>query len=463
MKASLYNRFRCSVISLGIDAYIKKADKVIVAFSGGADSSFLLHMMKRYCNEENVLLEAAHVNHMIRGDESDRDENFCSDQCRKLGVDIHIKKVDIPSLCRNGSALEETARKERYSFFEELSKGNVLIATAHNSDDNLETVLLNISRGTSLAGLCGIPTVRDEKYIRPLLDFSSAEIRKACKDLSIPFVTDSTNLTADCSRNFIRMKITPLIKELNPSVCVNVRKMCSLLKEDADFLNSMADCALDDCERVKVRKDMILSLEKPLLSRVLIQLYEKTKKSLNISGPYLENVHLKDIISLLSVKNVPFTVSVPGSLEFVYDGSFVYFAAKKSNRNEFHPSGTEFELKPGKSALFNGYEIFCSDSESESPFDDCFCVKLNSDSINGTVSVRSRRDGDVIRFGSMTHKVKKLFSDSHMPLSKRNRIPVFFDSDGIVWIPSFPPRDGTGKHEKDGDFITLYCKEPLEE
>lgn len=146
----------------GISA-VKNAEKLIVALSGGADSSLLLDLACRYFENASTTVEAAHLNHMIRAEEADRDEAFCRVKAEQYGIKLHVKRVDIPALTANGGGTEEVARRERYAFFEELwhensEKGiSTYILTAHNADDNLETVIFNLLRGSALKGMCGIP------------------------------------------------------------------------------------------------------------------------------------------------------------------------------------------------------------------------------------------------------------------------------------------------------------------
>ena len=167
------------------------------------------------------MLEAAHLNHMIRGDEAERDENFCRETAERLGVRLYVRRRDVPALAITGGSIEEVARRERYSFFDDIcrnSKPKTLVATAHNADDNLETVLFNLMRGSGLRGMCGIPPIRDGKYIRPLLTFSGEEVRGICRTDGIPFVFDSTNAETDYTRNRIRQRIVPELRAVAPTV-----------------------------------------------------------------------------------------------------------------------------------------------------------------------------------------------------------------------------------------------------
>ncbi|MBQ9719006.1 MAG: tRNA lysidine(34) synthetase TilS, partial [Clostridia bacterium] len=195
---------------------MRKAGTVIAAYSGGADSSCLLHHLVRWCAGNGVTLAAAHVNHGIRGEDADRDERFCRETCGKLQVPLYVLREDVPALAaQSGRGLEETARSVRYSFFDRVSKeltgspDAAVVATAHNADDHLETVVFNLLRGSGTRGLSGIDPLRDGRFVRPLICDTGAEIRRWCENHRVPYVTDATNADTDYTRNFIRHNIVP--------------------------------------------------------------------------------------------------------------------------------------------------------------------------------------------------------------------------------------------------------------
>ena len=184
-------------------------DTVICAVSGGADSVCMLHVLLSLRNTLGITVEAAHFNHQLRGEESDRDEAFVRTLCAELGVVLHVDNGDVRArAAKTHESVEEAARALRYAFFSSLP---CLIATAHTQDDNLETVLLNLTRGTGLAGLCGIPPTRDS-FIRPMLAVSRAEIEAYLEQNGLPHVTDSTNFLPDARRNRLRQSVIPLLK-----------------------------------------------------------------------------------------------------------------------------------------------------------------------------------------------------------------------------------------------------------
>ena len=202
---------------------------VVCAVSGGADSVCMLHVLLSLRNTLGITVEAAHFNHQLRGEESDRDEAFVRTRCAELGVVLHVDNGDVRArAAKTHESVEEAARALRYTFFSSLPG---LIATAHTQDDNLETVLLNLTRGTGLAGLCGIPP-RRERFIRPMLAVSRAEIEAYLAQNGLSHVTDSTNFLPDARRNRLRQSVIPLLKAENPSLCETAFRMCRLLEAD---------------------------------------------------------------------------------------------------------------------------------------------------------------------------------------------------------------------------------------
>ena len=232
-----------------IDEYdmLRGVSGVLVGYSGGADSSALLRLFSEECGKRGLYLKAVHVHHGIRGDEADRDAEFCKETAERLGVDFELIKADIPELARlSGKGIEETARDFRYSeFLRILSSDDRLdvVSTAHNSDDNAETLLFNLIRGSGVSGLSGIPPSRplgEYGIIRPLIGVSKKEIVDFCESEGIDFIHDSTNDDTAYTRNFIRHDIMPRIKKLNPSFDEAVSRLAKTARADDDCLDELA-------------------------------------------------------------------------------------------------------------------------------------------------------------------------------------------------------------------------------
>lgn len=245
-----------------IEAYIakhglmSKNDRVLVTLSGGADSVSLLRVLLSLGYD----CVAVHCNFHLRGEESFRDQNFAEELCRELGVKLLVRDFDtIAYSTENGVSIEMAARTQRYSAFEELREecGAAVIAVAHHSDDSVETVLLNLTRGTGIRGLTGIKP-KNGFIVRPLLCVSKSEIEDYLKSLDQPFVTDSTNLLSDFTRNKIRLKLLPLMREINPSVEDSIMNTSIKLQQVLDVYLSAVRIGI---ERVSVTDKDITKID----------------------------------------------------------------------------------------------------------------------------------------------------------------------------------------------------------
>ncbi len=243
--------------------------RVLCAVSGGADSMCLLHLLK---SREDLTVFAAHYEHGIRGEESLRDAAFVLDWCEKKGIPCTVEHGDVPGYAREKSlGLEEAARALRYAFLErEAERLNCdVIATAHNADDNAETLLMNLVRGTGAAGLSGIPSVNG-KLRRPLLGCTREDILSELRTQQIPFVEDSSNFSDDYRRNRIRRQVMPLLREMNPRFSEAALRAARLLRQDEEYLLLQARAFLDTLpERDSIPTGELLSLHPALSSRVL--------------------------------------------------------------------------------------------------------------------------------------------------------------------------------------------------
>lgn len=445
-------RFSYTLEKLNIADLLREKKKVIVGFSGGADSSCLLVLMSRWCKENGVKIYAAHVNHMIRGNEADRDEQFCRERAKKLGIPIYVKKADVPAVARErGVGLEEAARDVRYEFFSEISTeltgkaDGAIIATAHNASDNLETVLMNLMRGTGLHGMSGIQPIRDGRIIRPLIYDSGENIREWCRENGVDFVLDSTNAETDCTRNILRNKVVPIFKEMFPSPEESVARMTELLRADDSYLTGLAFDIVGN--QSGVDRKTLVSLDKAVSSRVLIMLYDKVSSE----NGTLSKDHIEKILSIAEEKSGYSSLSLPGNVTAHIDRDKVYLTENciPGKRSE---NSTVFEYTGGEATFENEiYKIIFSDiplnveditSGKENIYNLSILREFDCDKIKKKVYLKYKTDGDSYVFGGHTHKVKKLFTDRKLSFVEKRLTPLVCDGNGILWIPGYRTRDG---------------------
>ena len=226
---------------------IEKGDSIVIGLSGGADSVCLTLVLNELKNDYDLSLKAVHINHCLRGDEADRDMQFCKDFCKTLNIPLECYKIDVKSEAKKAKkGVEEYARGVRYQcFLKECGGGK--IATAHNLDDKAETLIFNIARGCSVNGISSIPAKRDN-IIRPLIGVSRSEIERYLREKNQPFVTDSTNLGDEYTRNKIRHNVLPVLKEINPEFLKAVERLCESAALQTDFIKSTAEKLLENNE-----------------------------------------------------------------------------------------------------------------------------------------------------------------------------------------------------------------------
>ena len=382
-----------------------------VAISGGADSVALLYAMLSVKNEYGIDVFAAHFNHKLRGEESERDMMFVKELCDKLGVRLVCGEGDVAAYAENNKLSTELAgRQMRYDFFESLSADAV--ATAHTASDNLETVLFNLTRGSGIEGLCGIPPKRD-KYIRPLIACTRDEIEEYCKQNDLCFVTDSTNLSDDYSRNLIRHKVVPVLKTLNPSLENNILNTSFELAFDRDILNSIAN---DEYKKALTKSGIDTNIIKginPAISGRVLRIFccEKT----GISPDYKHTERL-------------FNVSVNGGRCSLQGG---YYAERQKGILKI----SSLSEKPRYNVSIEKIELNLIKKDKK--VNNLLLKNLiDCDKIVGEMKIRTRLPGDKIKlYGrGCTKTLKKLYNENAVAGSHRESLPIIADDDGVIWV-----------------------------
>jgi tRNA(Ile)-lysidine synthase len=308
--------------------------KVLVGFSGGPDSLALLHILLSLKDEYSISVEAAHVNHMLRGDDSDRDENFCRDFCKKHSIILHTTRINVGELAEKQSiGIEEAARNARYGFFEKLMLENDIsrLAVAHNANDNAETILFNLARGTGLRGISGIPKIRDfggGKLIRPLISVSKREILEFLKAEKLEIVTDATNDCTDYTRKYIRHEIIPKFNDIYSDFPKAVKSFSDAAYSAEEFIESEAEKLFNKDGSMPARS-VLQTLHPALLAAVINKAYNNAKVILNINGNFtLERVHINALAEQIKGNNKKAEISLP-ALQAVIDGESLSFKLQK--------------------------------------------------------------------------------------------------------------------------------------
>ena len=369
---------------------IQPGDAIVCAVSGGADSVALLFGLYLLKEEWQLDLSAAHFNHQLRGAESDRDEQFVRDFCAGYGIPLHVGSAQVVT---GPKGLEAAARDARYAFLRSLPGK---IATAHTADDNAETVLMHLVRGTGLKGLGGIMP-QNGNVIRPMLNITRADVEEFLTEYCVDHITDSSNHTDDFLRNRLRHQVMPLLKGENPRLAENLSATALRLRMDEQALENLA--AFDGPPQVELLRNMAPAVR----ARAL----EKFLKNSGVKEP--EAVHIRQADALVFSDNPSARANFPGGLVIGRNYGIL----------EVVPAGTG-EIP---------YRISCSPAERIINTADTFTVVPV-----GEVYIRPRQTGDAIRLPGGTKTLKKLFIDRKIPAAARSSVPVLCDDLGILAV-----------------------------
>ncbi len=384
-------------------ALLSPGDKVIAAVSGGADSVAMLFALYLLRDELGIILEAAHFNHHLRGAESDRDEAFVTDFCGRYCIPLHLGSGRIVS---GKKGLEAAARDARYAFLRSLP-GKV--ATAHTADDNAETVLMRLIRGTGLKGLGAIAPVSGN-VIRPMLTVTRDDVEAFLEEYALPHVEDSSNAEDDFLRNRIRHGILPLMRAENPRIGENLSAMALLLRQDEACLQAMIpEEQMPDVSRLK-------AMEPALRRRTL----ERFLKAQGVREP--EQIHILQAEQLLYHWSPSASMQFPGGVTIGRQYDCLV-------RLECAPELPETRLSvPGETCI--GGKRFVSEYATD--------LEKRPDSVLvcpvGVLIVRSRRSGDTMRLPGGTRSLKKMYIDRKIPASQRAAVPVLADDRGVLAV-----------------------------
>jgi len=421
-------------------------DSVVVGLSGGADSVALLYVlleMQLINKLKNIF--AVHINHNLRDEEANKDENFTKELCEKLGIPLKIFSENVKELAKKENiGIEEAGRNIRYARMEEARfffNANK-IATGHHSDDVAETVLMNLCRGSGLKGLCGIPPTQ-KNIIRPLIEVSRKEIEEFLNKQQILFITDSSNLSLDYTRNRVRQNIIPSLEtDVNSNASKNIARNVMLLRQEDEFLDKLALEALIECSTSTPEKLLIcklLNLPDVLLRRVI----RHAILNLNKSVIDISMVHIEAVIGLLHSKTGK-EIHLPHVIVYRVNNHIIFSPASPTSPKKIIPQKYCYKINVNEWAYIKeiGLTVFFSTNEpTNTPniqTSNIYCTNaFNYDKVGEYIYLRTRRPGDKITLGGVTpftKKIKDYFIDSKLPRTKRDIIPLCAVDCEILWI-----------------------------
>lgn len=419
-------------------------DKVIIACSGGPDSLALVKIMQTLSMDYNLELAVAHVNHMFRGAESDADAAFVAEFCAKEGLPLYSTTINVPQfIATSGRSPEDAARFLRYRYLRETAQslGGAKIATGHHRDDQAETVLINLLRGTGATGLSGMWPVNNG-VIRPLLNICRKEIEEYCQEQHLAPRLDSTNLTTDYLRNYVRIELMPLLKnKFNANLPATLCRTASVVGDDQEFINHCVEAVWGmvvrddgtnlelDCRELN---KLHIALKREII-RAAIKKKRGTLRGITFS-------HVEKLVELGIDGQTGKVIELPGDLVACKKYGIIILKNQKLNVEVvgIHPPGVEVKL-PGITCVSDiGIEVMAQ-LVSYMPKKMPECAVFDWQKITPPLYVRTRHAGDRFWPSGMpgSKKLKDFFIDAKVPREARDAVPILCDGQGILWVGGY--------------------------
>lgn len=446
---------------------IPKGAPILLGFSGGIDSSVLLFLTYLYSLSEQHPLYLVHLHHGIRGENADRDAAFAEEIAELYGLPISVVRRDVPSIAKEcGESIEAAARRIRYEVFESVMREHdiKILLTAHNADDNLETVLFHLLRGSGLSGLCGIPPTREVAYgnvLRPLLSVSRETIEVFALKHGIPFVFDETNEDTAYTRNLLRREIVPKLRAISPSPERAVTRLCLSLRRDKLHLDTEALALLSHAKVGNgLDRTLISSAPDAIALRALLSYWQTCVPDLDsYSTLHLEalldftrngrsGTHLALRMSEATLRKGCLFIQKNES-DKSSDGVIDFSVTLKDGETHIPALGVSFFLGTPEDADKYYKETLPSSlsKKEKNIYNLSTQIALSFDTIEKQLqgmplSVRSRKAGDRILIRGIHRSLRTLLNEKKIPVEARKKLPIVTSGDEILWIPSVAARDG---------------------
>jgi len=443
VKSSLLKKVKRTIEEHGL---LEVGEGVLVALSGGADSVALLKILLNLALDYQLKIIACHVNHRLRGEEANRDEAFVAKLCSEMGVFLVRRRLGNVRVKSKGESLEEWCRKERYTHLEEVAKEYCLskIALGHHLQDQAETVLFNLLRGSGFAGLRGMQPLREGKFIRPLLYVKKEEILSFLEAERVPYVTDSTNLDERYTRNRIRHSLIPYLKEyFNPNVEEVLARTAKIMALCDDYLRKEAKEALLKWRNTAYEDGQVISLKEFSSLPIALRFYilKILFDGLVPPGRSIGFKHMEMVITLCDKVEGTKYLSLPGgiSVRREYD-ELIIEKRKRWQSSEDESSSFLYPVTIPGTIYVKEAEMglsFHLKEEKVFPFPENRKVAFfDYDKLTLPLAIRNAEAGDRIYLRGMgeAKRLKCLFIDEKVPKERRRKIPLLVDRKSILWV-----------------------------
>jgi len=451
---SCINRFRL----------LKAGDSVLLGVSGGADSLALLYFLYQHQSQYAIRIGVAHLHHGLRGLDADRDAVFIKQFCEARQIPFYFKYQDIQKKAQiEKKSFEEAGRKARYDYFKHImqEKKYNKLAVAHHRDDQTETILMRLIRGTGMQGIQGMhPFDKKQKIIRPFLGVYKEEILAYCKKNHLAYRTDWTNFETDTTRNILRLEVIPQIEKINSGAKEHIVNFAELSKAYQDFFMEYVKKQLTAVletkgERVYIKREAFLK-EKPLVQQEMIRsaILQSTGSLVNI-----EKRHILMIQDFIQKNKRNVSLDLPLGLKIKAQYGELYFSKEKET---FKLPEVPLDKK-GVYRLYEGYLDVEISLLNKKELKNSKKVKNHSEKffdygkIMNSLVIRSRQSGDYIYLSGMRgkKKLKNYFIDKKIPKDKRDRIPVLADGNEIIWILGYAINESYFVNDKTQQIIKI--------
>jgi tRNA(Ile)-lysidine synthase len=421
-------------------------EKILTGLSGGPDSVCLLHVLDNMKDKFALDLHAIYIDHGLRPGETDMEIAFCQNMCEKLSIPFVTRSVDVKTHSRGQKMnIQEAARQLRYKVFDEvsheISAGKIVLG--HTADDQAETLLMRLFRGSGPTGLSGIPPVR-KNIIRPLIEIERKEIERFLDDRKIGFIIDSSNKKKDYLRNRIRLSLIPMLREFNPHIIRTLSKTASILRDEERYFEILATKALMKLisRKTDSRVELFLipfeSMEKVLIRRVLRRIIDDTKGLRGISF-----IHIEDIIDLIKSGRPGDRIHLPGGIRVIKEYSTLNLTSETpvilKTRNLTIPGETLLK----EAGFVVSAAIVEAPPEVSTSGPIAYSALFDADKLTLPLTARARKNGDFFfpcGFGKRK-KIQDFFVDEKVARDDRDSIPIITSGEDIIWVLGYRSDD----------------------
>ncbi|MBM7555143.1 tRNA lysidine(34) synthetase TilS [Thalassobacillus pellis] len=446
---------------------LRPGQTIVLGVSGGSDSMALLHYFNEIRSKQDLRIIAASVDHGLRGEESRQDLQLVADICEEWDIEFKGVQCDVASYKQEHKlGTQQAARTLRYQFFHEMMQeaGADALALGHHGDDQAETMVMQLIRGTNIDALKGIPITRPfatGRIIRPFLSVSKQEIRTYCKKKGIRLREDPSNQEDTYTRNYLRLHVLPLLKEKNPRLSEHLQLMSERVREDLSYLNAQAEQALKAVVQLEPAgpeaafdivdfQTLPTALQRRTFHLILNYLYDGRTMDLSY-------IHEEQFFAMLDPVVANARLDFPDNLSLHRNyGRISFYFGKKDESSPYH-----FELQPGESIMLpNGSELTAKTTACRDAKEDQYTFACDVTHVKLPLIIRTRQDGDRMTLKGMSgsKKIKDIFIDQKVPIEQRADWPIVTDQSGnILWLAGLK-KSNIGKKDSQGNWLQLHYK-----